>query len=134
MFSVEVCCGEERQPSSDAIISRISDTRLSRLESMGCNAPLGKLTLLPPSLPNSASDESLEPVFNPTSTEQLKLLPIHHFKHRHFVSAAASGCAADGSRGGKPRKRDRFAVHGRSEWAAGIIDPGYSVTYRLLNP
>jgi hypothetical protein len=68
-FSVELCCGEQEQPSSDAITSCISDARLSRLESMFGGALLGESPLLSTSFANPASDESFEAVFDPISTE-----------------------------------------------------------------
>jgi hypothetical protein len=69
----------ERQFSSDAVISRISDARFYCLELMLCAVPLGKSPLLPPSFYNLAIDERFEAVFDPTASEKIKYLPVHWF-------------------------------------------------------
>jgi len=52
---------------------------------MFSGALLGESPLLSTLFANPAIDESFEAVFNPSSTEQIKFLPIHCFYARENV-------------------------------------------------
>jgi hypothetical protein len=68
---------QKGQSSSDAITSRIRDTRLSCLKSILGGARLGKTPLFTTLFSNRSIDEGFEDVFNPMVNKRMRLLRIH---------------------------------------------------------
>jgi hypothetical protein len=68
-FQSKLCSGEQKWPSSDAIISPIQDTRVSRVELMSRSALLCKSALFVMLFANRPVNECSEAISNPVSTE-----------------------------------------------------------------